>query len=66
MGACAKSRESEDGPAEGVEFARDLAGNGRGVENDSSTSGSAGIGNGSSAGTGFDSVSIVGDVTLLA
>lgn len=65
VGAWAKSRESEEGPAEGVEFARDLAGKGRGVVNDSSTSGSAGMGNGSSTITGFVSVSIVGEVTRL-
>ena len=65
MGAWAKSRESEEGPAEGIEFARDLVGNGRGVVNDSSTSGSAGMGNGSSTRTGLGSVSIVGEVTRL-
>jgi len=65
VGACARSRESEEGPAEGVEFARDLAGNGRGVVNDSSTSGSAGTGNGSSTSTGLGSVSAVGEVTRL-
>lgn len=64
--AWAKSRESDEGPAEGVEFVRDLAGNGRDVVNDSSTSGSAGTGNGSSATAGFVSISIVGDVTRLA
>jgi len=63
--AWARSRESEEGPAERAEFARDLAGNGRGVVNDSSTSGSAGTGNGSSTTTGLDSVSIVGEVTRL-
>lgn len=65
VGAWAKSRESEEGPAEGVEFARDLWGNGRGAVNDSSTSGSAGMGKGSSTSTGLGSVSIVGEVTRL-
>ena len=65
MGACARSREREEGPAEGVEFARDLAGNGRGAVNGSSTSGSTGTGNGSSTSTGLGSVSAVGEVTRL-
>ena len=65
VGACAKSRESEEGPAEGIEFARDLAGKGRGAVNDSSTSGSAGTSNGSSISTGFVSVSIGGEATRL-
>jgi len=65
VAAWANSRESEEGPADGFEFARDLVGNGRGVVKDSSTSGSAGMGNGSSTSAGLGSVSIVREVTRL-